>query len=173
MRRSLSPSWSIAALFTLHLLLASACSPAQPQPTPTASPTRAELSEEEQLQFVAMMAKSHAEGNVPDEKDFAQFLRRDLTAFLSTSFGELSVEYELLRDQPTQAGVGYPHYYVWLTGSKGSKTVVSGAARVSAIERKEFRVDDFLTSTEIQTGKGLAAFPEALQAAIRERAGLR
>ena len=61
------------------------------------------------------LAESHIAANVPSTNDFRPFLIRDLTAYLKPTHGDkLKVDYELLRDGPTQSGVAYPKFYVWL-----------------------------------------------------------
>ena len=98
------------------------------------------------------IAESHIRGNVPERADFGPFMERDLGAY----FGNLAskpvrVTYELLRDGPTQTGVGYPKFYLWVTVNEGSRTAQSGAVRVAAIEKKRFEVTHFLSVAEIRT----------------------
>lgn len=121
------------------------------------------------------LAESHIDANVPAPKDFKPLLVRDLTAHLKPKLGEgITVAYELLRDGPTQAGVAYPKFYLWVTATKPDKTVVEGAARVAAIKQKEFQVTDFLTSVEITSQPDSIAhiFPQALLDKIRKKAGI-
>ena len=57
------------------------------------------------------VSESHITANVPNAADFRPFLIRDLTQYLKDTQGTVSnlvVEYELLRDEPSQAGVSYP-----------------------------------------------------------------
>jgi hypothetical protein len=54
----------------------------------------------------------HIEANVPEQKNFRTYLTRDLNSyFASASSQPVSVEYDLLRDYPTQTGIAYPKYY--------------------------------------------------------------
>jgi len=59
------------------------------------------------------------------------------------------VKYEFLRNGPTQSGVAYPKYYLWVIVSDKNKTIKSGAARVAAIDKKYFEVTNFLPVEEI------------------------
>lgn len=84
-------------------------------------------------------------------------LTQELETYLEPDFGEnLVVEYELLRDVPTQVGVALPKYYVWLTASQGTTVVVAGAARVAAEGEDKFAVLNFVSQSAI------AADPEQL-----------
>jgi hypothetical protein len=121
------------------------------------------------------VAESHIEGNVPEPKDFRQFLIRSLTAYLKPKIGQGAiVDYELLRDVPTQVGVADPKFYVWVTARKNSKTILDGAARIAAIEKKEFDVTHFVTRQEIVADPSALAriFPATLLPKIRAKAGI-
>lgn len=59
------------------------------------------------------------------------------------------MDYELLRNGPTQSGVAYPKFYLWLRATNTEKTVIEGAVRVAAIEKKRFDVTNFIPRTYI------------------------
>lgn len=132
---------------------------------------------EDMTEFQNMMAeiqKSHIEGNVPSQADFDIFLQRDLKMYFSLYGDNITLKYQLLRDGPTQSGVSYPKYYVWVQVLKGTKIVQEGAARVAAIEKKRFKVFDFLSKSKLQKSPGSAAqiFPAALLAKLKQLAGI-
>lgn len=56
----------------------------------------------------------------------------------------------MLRDGPTQAGVAYPKFYVWVRVFEGASVVDQGAVRLAAIEKREFQVTDFLSERTIR-----------------------
>lgn len=119
------------------------------------------------------IAESHIQANVPDEGDFDRLMTRDLKFYLDRhSQMNLRVEYELLRQGPTQTGIAYPKYYAWVKGFDGSRVVLEGAARIAAIEKTRFEITDFLSRQEIDTSpsKVEKTFPAALQANIINRA---
>ena len=108
---------------------------------------------------------SQIEANVPDEKVFDSILKRDLEKFFSNmSRGKTEVSYELLRKAPTQAGVAYPKFYLWVTAKKDGKVIHEGAIRVAAIERKEFEITDYLSKEDIRRSSGTLKkiFPQVL-----------
>ena len=117
--------------------------------------------------------KSHIEGNVPDKADFGIFMKRDLKAYFSSYGDNITIKYQLLRNGPTQSGVSYPKYYVWVQVIEGAKIVQEGAARVAAIEKKRFEVFDFISKSSLQKRPGSAAqvFPAALLVKINQLAG--
>ena len=80
------------------------------------------------------------------------------------------MEFELLRKGPTQSGMSYPKYYLWVKGFEGDKKVIEGAVRVAAIDRKEFSVTDFCTPQELRSDPDLASrvFPAVLVPGIKE-----
>ena len=121
------------------------------------------------------VSESHITANVPNAADFRPFLIRDLTQYLKDPQGIVSnlvVEYELLRDEPSQAGVGYPKFYLWLTATNSEKVVIEGAARVAAVDKKQFDILSFTPRSEIvahpETIKRI--FPKALEEKILSKA---
>src|SRR6266496_5749070 len=97
------------------------------------------------------IADSHVRANVPDEKDFDAFLKRDLESyFKGLKKKDLVVEYQLLRDGPTQSGTAFPKFYVWVTVKENDTLLEDGAVRVAAMEKKRFGVYDYLTRADIE-----------------------
>jgi hypothetical protein len=102
-------------------------------------------------------------------------LAQELATYLEPDFGDtLTVEYELLRDIPTQVGVAVPKYYVWLIATEGDAVLVEGAARVAAEDAETFTVLNFVSQQSIQEKPDQldSIFPAALIPAIETRAGL-
>lgn len=99
--------------------------------------------------------RPHIEANVPEPADFSRLLRRDVGRYFEQGRKKKAVlvDFELLRDGPTQSGVSYPKFYVWvrLDGDKSPED--RGAVRVAAIERKRFEVTDFISEREILNDK--------------------
>ena len=125
---------------------------------------------------LAGVAESHIAANVPSTNDFRPFLIRDLTAYLQPTYGDkLALDYELLRDGPTQTGIAYPKYFLWLRATNAENTVIDGAVMVAAIERKRFDVRNFVPHSEIVADPdGLARiFPQALIEKIHAKAGVK
>lgn len=120
------------------------------------------------------VAESHIAANIPSTNDFRPFLIRDLTAYLKPIHGDkLMVDYELLRDGPTQSGVAYPKFYLWVRATNAEKTVIEGAVRVAAVDKKRFDVTDFVPRSEIVAHPDSLAriFPQALIEKIHTKAG--
>ena len=118
------------------------------------------------------LAESHIRANVPDEKDFDKFLKRDLEKyFKDTRQKTVTVEYELLRDGPTQSGIAYPKYYAWVTVRDGATVVDEGAVRVAAVQKKFFDVTDFVSQEDIKRAPAALdeIFPLPVADKIRER----
>jgi hypothetical protein len=116
--------------------------------------------------------ESHIAGNVPPASKFPEYLRRDLMSYFRTAgFGDATeVQYELLRDAPTQSGVSYPKYYVWVRIIEHGAIREQGAARVAAIDGTRFEVTTFLSSKNLTRDSALTVFPEALVDGILSRA---
>jgi hypothetical protein len=118
------------------------------------------------------VSESHIRANVPDEKDFEKFLKRDLEQyFKETKRKTVTVEYELLRKGPTQSGIAYPKFYAWLTIRDRGTILEEGAVRVAAVEKKHFDVTDFLSKADIERSPMSLdrIFPRAVADTIRER----
>jgi hypothetical protein len=102
-------------------------------------------------QVVKQIQISHVDGNLPDAADFDRFLRRDLGGYFSRPDQKPPlVEFEFLRDGPTQSGVSYPKFYVWVRVNGGEAPDKRGAVRLAAVERKRFEITDFVAESEIR-----------------------
>jgi len=118
------------------------------------------------------IAESHIRANVPESADFASLLIRDLKSYFSTGGTEtVQVVYEMLRDGPTQTGIAYPKFYLWVTVTRGSEVVNEGAARVAAIEKKRFEVTHFINAKDIQGNpeEPYKVFPQPVADKIKEK----
>jgi hypothetical protein len=117
---------------------------------------------------------SHVEGNVPDQGDFGAYLQRDLLVyFRRRDESTARVEFQLLRQGPTQSGVALPKYYLWVQAFDGQgERLTDGAARVAAIEKSQFEVTHYLSCQEIRSepDKIGTVFPAALLPDMRQRA---
>jgi len=120
--------------------------------------------------------RSHIDGNVPDAKDFNEFLRRDLLAYfqVSGSSDADALKVQLLRDAPTQTGISYPKYYAWVRVRVGVMQIKQGAVRLVAIDKARFEVTDFVSAAQIKADLRSVenVFPSALVPGILERAAL-
>jgi hypothetical protein len=122
------------------------------------------------------VAKSYIDGNIPIAKNFHAFLIRDLRAYLQPELGRnITVNYELLRKIPTQAGVADPKFYLWVTVFKQNKLIREGAVRVAAIDRTGFEVTHFIDRHQIVTKPDILAniFPALLIPKILIKAGVK
>src|SRR5262245_41712414 len=109
------------------------------------------LAQQPTLDVFREIQRSHIEANVPSPNDFDRLLTRDLEAYFRARAGKvLRVKHELLCDGPTQSGVAYPKFYLWVQAFEGTRVAERGAVRVAAIDRKEFQVTDFLTEADIR-----------------------
>jgi hypothetical protein len=127
------------------------------------------------IQIVQDIQRSHIEANVPGPAEFNRLLHRDLDSYFTKTRGKsLRVEHEMLRDGPTQAGVAYPKFYVWVRVFEGSAIVDQGAVRLAAIEKREFQVTDFLSERTIRADpKGIyRVFPAPVCERIKTKLGI-
>ena len=121
---------------------------------------------------VDSIADSHIRANVPDEKDFDSFLKRDLELY----FKELKkksvvIEYQLLRNGPTQSGTAFPKFYLWVMIKENSALLEDGAVKVAAIEKKRFEVLNFLARADIERNveRVYQIFPRPVADKIKEK----
>lgn len=119
--------------------------------------------------------RSHIEANVPAPADFNLLLRRDLGRYFEQTRKReaILVEFELLRDGPTQSGVSYPKFYVWVRVDGGNSVDDRGAVRVAAIGRERFEVTDFISEREILSDRNRIhlVFPEPVCERIESMIG--
>jgi hypothetical protein len=118
------------------------------------------------------VGKSHVRGNVPPSEAFDGFLARDLNEYFCGNSQNCGIKYEFLRKSPTQTGVSYPKYYLWVRIVKDGKIAEEGAVRVAAIERTSFQVTDFLSREQIEESpsKVTTIFPSVLAEMILQKA---
>ena len=101
--------------------------------------------------FPGTIAESHIQANVPEATDFDKFMLRDLEAYFTNQTGHaVQVKFEFLREGPTQTGVAYPKFYLWIRLTDKNKSEQEGAVRVAAIEKKRFEVTDYMKASEIK-----------------------
>jgi hypothetical protein len=130
---------------------------------------------EEMLRAMAQIAESHVSGNVPPEAEFMNFLQRDVRAYLiANRRPSRNLEIDLLRKGPTQTGIAYPKYYVWIRAADGPDSVVEGAMQVSAVARVRFLVSNFTLASAIRNDPASlsAVYPAVLIPTIRKRASV-
>lgn len=96
--------------------------------------------------------RSHIEAHVPPPVDFNGMLTRDLSSYFAVERKQKApaIDFELLRDGPTQVGVSFPKFYVWVRVAGGISADDRGAARVAAVDRKRFEVTDFISERAIR-----------------------
>ena len=119
------------------------------------------------------IVSSHIGANVPGALDFDRLLLRDLVDYLQ-SRGEIfsGLKYQMLRNGPTQTGISYPKYYVWVTLLQGEKSTQDGAVRIAAIDATRFEITHYLKRADIVASPEAVAqvFPAPLVAGIIARA---
>ncbi len=124
------------------------------------------------IALVACWQDSHIEANVPNSENFDTYLKRDLTSYFCLDRKDCEISYEFLRTGPTQSGVSYPKYYLWVKCLKNCPSLDVGAVRVAAIERESFDVTNFLSRKEILESRSQVAsiFPAPLVDKIIQKA---
>ena len=121
---------------------------------------------------VGPIADSHIQANVPDEKDFDSFLKRDLEShFKELKKKSVVVEYQLLRSGPTQSGTAFPKFYIWVMIKENGALHEDGAVRVAAMEKKRFEVLNYLARSEIERDveRVYQIFPRPVADKIKEK----
>jgi hypothetical protein len=117
------------------------------------------------------ITKSHIDGNVPDKKDFDNILKRDLEKYFTKQYlVKLTITWEMLRDGPTQTGISYPKYYIWVSVRSIDSFLTEGAVRIAAIEKKYFDVTHFVGRQQIenQPEQIYTIFPKPVCEKIKE-----
>lgn len=115
---------------------------------------------------------SHVVANVPNKSDFDPFLKRDLGRYFTFVKGrEITVDYELLREWPTQVGVALPKYYLWVRLYESGNLLEEGAVRVAAADKSRFDVLNYLSENEIETNTEIInkVFPQEVCDRIKEK----
>ena len=100
--------------------------------------------------LIQEIQQSHIDGNIPDKNEFDSLLNRDLAKYFLALYGPTTVKWEFLRDGPTQSGVSYPKYYLWIEINNGQKLVSEGAVRVAAIDKTRFDITNYVDINQIK-----------------------
>ena len=101
----------------------------------------------------ASISQSHIEGNVPEENNFDKLLHRDIELYFTKLFKyKVIIKYEFLREGPTQTGIAYPKYYLWVKIWNGKELIKEGAIRIAAVEKTHFDITNFVSKDEIING---------------------
>lgn len=132
---------------------------------PGAAPVRAQFPDDS-------IAQSHIDGNVPPKAVFDKLLHRDLQRYFQHNpRSPVKVEVEMLRDGPTQAGLSYPKFYVWVKVYRKGKLVEEGALRLAAVERKAFDVTSYFRKDQIKKDpeKLYQVFPAPVADRIKQK----
>jgi len=104
--------------------------------------------------FVSSIRESHVVSNVPDQAEFAAILSRDLNSYFSGKLArDVDVQYQLLRNQPTQTGIAFPKFYGWVTiaSRPSGARIAEGAVRLAARNKASISVTDFVSIDDIKT----------------------
>ncbi len=128
--------------------------------SPQALPNRSDANQPEAPPSTSPMAENAA-------------LAEALASYLAPSLGaDLTVDYALLRDIPTQVGVAVPKYYVWFVASQQGQVVAEGAARIAALSEEEFTVLNLVSRSDILADPAQLEriFPAALIPDIERKA---
>jgi hypothetical protein len=118
------------------------------------------------------IAQSHIDANVPPSSTFDSLLRRDLTQYFQASLdGNLTIDFDLLRRGPTQTGISYPKFYLWVQVHRDGKLLKDGYARVQAVDRTGFDVTNFIPRATVDQDSSIlySVFPVAVAAEILRR----
>lgn len=110
--------------------------------------------EKENEQIYALIEELHQaniEGNTPSEANFHAFLNRDLNTYFQKNYKGSHTTYELLKNEATQVGVGYPHFYVWVKVFHGNSIITQGAIRLNAMDKTDFYVTHFVSTSQIMS----------------------
>jgi hypothetical protein len=135
------------------------------------------IGEQNSGKTVEDVQRSHIEANVPAPSNFTRFLRRDLADYFAKvrrGHKPPKVDFEMLRDGPTQSGVSYPKFYLWVRVESGKTVDDRGAVRVEAIERTRFAITDFVSERAIRGDSiGLRrVFPGPVCEKIEQKIGI-
>lgn len=121
------------------------------------------------------LQSNHLQANLPDSfEEFNIFLSRDLTTYFSAIEGkQVTIEYELLRKQPTQSGISYPKFYAWVVVKYNDNILNEGAVRVASINKVKIEVTDYISSKNVRANpKEIETiFPRSLCNTIKKNQG--
>jgi hypothetical protein len=141
-----------------------------------AKASKTSISDEQRQAIISAMEeirKANIARHVPSKSDFSRLLTRDVNHYFRKQFRGSWTSSELLKEEPIQAGVGFPHFYLWVkVQRKRDGVITQGAIRLSAIDKKYFLVEDFITDKQIRANPALpnTIFPDSLCSTIVKKA---
>ena len=123
------------------------------------------------------LQSNHLQANLPDTfEEFEIMLSRDLISYFSVLQGkQVTIDYDLLRKQPTQSGISYPKFYAWVVVKYNDHILNKGAVRVVAINKVKIEVTDFVSAKNVRSNpKEIEAiFPRSLCNTIKQKSGVK
>jgi len=115
---------------------------------------------------------SHIQANLPDTfEEFQIILKRDLNLYFSKLYQkQVKIKHHFLRKAPTQSGVSYPKFYLWIEVLSDNNMIDSGAIRIAGINKTTIRVTDFVKKEQLNKTPEILKniFPKALNDKILE-----
>lgn len=102
------------------------------------------------LDMIEQIHQGNISDHTPVQADFHKLLQRDLNAYFRKKYKNADTTYEMLKDEPTQLGVSFPHFYVWAKVLCRGKFITQGAVSLDAMNKKEFYVTRFFSVNQIR-----------------------
>jgi hypothetical protein len=108
------------------------------------------LKENSEKKVMQEIQQSHIDANIPDKNRFDSLLKRDLQKHFSALYGPINIDWKFLRDGPTQSGVSYPKYYLWLKIKNTDEPISEGAVCVQAVDKERFDITNYIDIKQIK-----------------------
>ena len=117
---------------------------------------------------------SHVGANMPEHEKLHSVIKQGLVEYFKKNYSATDLDYQLLRDIPSQVGVSYPKLYAWVEVKGTSPGKLSGAVRLSLREKKYCVVTHFLSSQDIRKNPKSAffVFPTGLLPKVFSKCGI-
>ena len=117
---------------------------------------------------------SHVSANMPEHEKLHSVIKHGLVEYFKKNYSATDLDYQLLRDIPSQVGVSYPKLYAWVEAKGTNPGKLSGAVRLSLREKKYCVVTHFLSSQDIRKNPKSAffVFPTGLLPKVFSKCGI-
>lgn len=70
--------------------------------------------------------------------------------FQSNYEGNISVQFEFLREEATQTGNAYPKYYLWVIILDNAQLIDEGAIRLALLDQNTFEITHYITKSQMK-----------------------
>lgn len=105
--------------------------------------------------FTQTRSRTASQPNISPKVSQTEAFNDSLQEYLNEQFqsyyeGNISVQFEFLREEATQTGNAYPKYYLWVIIFDNAQLIDEGAIRLALLDQNKFEITHYITKSQIK-----------------------